>query len=52
MTFDVSRLTLILYEFRFACEGEEKVVYASKHGTREQEKGCPSLPWSKFADFS
>ena len=35
-----------------ACEGEEKVVYAGKHGTREEEKGCPSLPGSKLADFS
>ena len=52
MTFDVSRQTLILYEFQFACEGEEKVVYASKHGTREEEKGCPALPGSKLVDFS
>ena len=52
MAFDVSRQTMILYKFQFACEGEEEVVYASKHGTGEQEKGCPSLPGSKFADFS
>ena len=40
------------FQVSSACEGEEKVVYAGKHGTREEEKGCSSLPWSKLADFS